>query len=173
MANMRRLRYLAYGSNLHPRRLCERVPSAVVLGTLDLPGWRLAFEKLGRDGSAKCNLHPPHAAGDTAEQGSAYGVVYEIEAGERAALDAVEDLGRGYLEHRLYSPSFGDLFLYLAAPEFVDPSLSPFAWYHALVVSGARYHRLPDAYVDGIERVTTVADPDPERHAKACRLFSA
>ena len=166
---MRRLRYLAYGSNLLPGRLCERVPSARPLGVLELAGWRLAFDKRGRDGSAKCNLHPSAEAGACRV---AFGVVYEIRAAERATLDAVEDLGRGYLERRLQTEGFGEIFLYLAAPDFVDATLRPYTWYHDLVTAGARHHGLPQDYVERIARIAAVPDPDPARNAAALRILA-
>lgn len=48
----------------------------------------------------------------------------------------------------------------------IDASLQPYSWYvsHALV--GAREHALPEAYVETIERVPRVEDPDRERDAK-------
>jgi hypothetical protein len=54
--NQPRLHYLAYGSNLHPIRLRQRVNSARLIATLSLPGYRVLFNKRGQDLSAKCNL---------------------------------------------------------------------------------------------------------------------
>ncbi len=173
MAGMERLRYLAYGSNLHPRRLAERVPSAVALGSLELSGWQIAFEKRGRDGSAKCNLRAATDADrDLDPSAVAYGVVYQITADERAALDAAEDLGRGYFEHRIDTEGFGPVFLYVAAADFIDASLAPFDWYHALVIAGARHHGLPRDYIERVEQTRSVRDPDTERRSSALRILS-
>ena len=49
------LLYFAYGSNLHPERLRERVPSAESLGVARLEAHVLRFHKRGRDGSGKCD----------------------------------------------------------------------------------------------------------------------
>lgn len=51
------IHYLAYGSNLHPIRMTERVPSARVLGAIELPDHLLAFNKRSTDGSSKCLLY--------------------------------------------------------------------------------------------------------------------
>ena len=52
------LYYLAYGSNLHPVRLTERVPSARFLGLTSLFGYQLRFHKRHEpDGSGKCNMY--------------------------------------------------------------------------------------------------------------------
>lgn len=48
--------YAAYGSNLHPVRLQERVKSASVRGTAVLEDWKLAFSKRSKDGSGKATL---------------------------------------------------------------------------------------------------------------------
>lgn len=174
MAGMGHLRYLAYGSNLHPHRMRERVPSAIPLGQLELPGWQLTFEKRGRDGSAKCNLRADTDFGaDPAPPCVAYGVVYQIDTVERPALDAAEDLGRGYLEHRLQTSDFGEVFFYLATANFIDSSLAPFDWYHALVLSGARHHDLPQGHIDRIAAVESVADPDRDRCEAALRIMRA
>jgi hypothetical protein len=174
MAGMGRLQYLAYGSNLHPRRLRARVPSAVSLGVIKIDGWQLAFEKRGLDGSAKCTLRPytgtdPLSCG----RGVAYGVVYRIHAEQRSLLDSAEDLGRSYLEHRLQTNDFGEVFFYRAAEGFVDPHLKPFDWYHALVLAGAQHHHLPRDYIDRIARISVVADPDRLRRKAALQTLAS
>ena len=68
---MATLNYLAYGSNLFPPRLSARIGIRGVLGTIELPGYQLRFNKRGADGSGKCSLQPCH-------QERAYGVVYQI-----------------------------------------------------------------------------------------------
>ena len=169
---MERSHYLAYGSNLHPRRLRARVASAVALGPIELCGWELRFEKRGRDGSAKCNLRiDTDGASVPAPAHVAYGVVYQIDPTERPALDAAEDLGRGYLEYRLETVDYGQVFFYRAAVDFIDPSLAPFDWYHALVLAGARHHAFPQDYIERIERIEAIADPDSRRRSSALRIL--
>lgn len=48
--------YLAYGSNMHPRRLAGRVEIIDFVGTVRLDGYKLVFKKRSNDGSAKCHL---------------------------------------------------------------------------------------------------------------------
>jgi len=84
-----RLRYFAYGSNLLPERLRERVPSACLFGSGYVNGRTLRFHKLGGDGSGKCDCH---ATGDPNDR--LWGAVYEMDAHEKPDLDAVE--GPGY-----------------------------------------------------------------------------
>lgn len=87
--------YLAYGSNLHPLRLVRRVPSARLVGTVPLPGYRLAFHKRGMDGSAKCDLELADESGSLA-----YGAVYSVAAQDIHGLDRLEDLGAGYFKEQ-------------------------------------------------------------------------
>lgn len=163
---MARLNYLAYGSNLHPLRLQQRVPSARPLGAVELRGWQLRFHKRGRDGSAKCNLIE---TGDTAH--CVHGVVYAIAAAEKPALDRAEGLGRGYRLQRLRLAGIGETFFYVASPAYIDDSLQPFGWYKAYVVEGARFHELPADYVGSIEQVAAIADPQPQRQCDNIRLL--
>ncbi|MGD9387327.1 MAG: gamma-glutamylcyclotransferase [Gammaproteobacteria bacterium] len=155
-----RLYYLAYGSNLHPVRLTNRVPSAELVATVALPGYATQFHKRGQDGSAKCNLVK-------AGPGRlAYAAVYTLLPGEKARLDAAEGLGRGY-EEAVIEVSLGGTeipgFVYLAAATHVAPALQPYHWYKRLVTTGARHHGFPGEYVAALEAVPSVADPDPER----------
>lgn len=159
-AGSRRLHYLAYGSNLHPLRLRERVPSAELLGIVQLPGWMVRFRKRGQDRSAKCDLVRVDAGA------SAYAALYTLEPRDKPRLDAAEGAGRGYDESRLEVVLAGRSltpFVYLAAATHVDPMLQPFQWYRQLVIAGARYHRLPAAHVAALAAVPAVPDPDAAR----------
>ena len=152
------LYYLAYGSNLHPPRLRERVPSAEPLGVVTLSGWTLRFHKRSEDGSGKCNLVHTGQKGERA-----YGVVYRILAREKVRLDRAEGLGLGYREHSLELPEFGRAFLYLATDSHIDETLRPYDWYKAFVLAGAEHHGLPADYRRAIEAVPHQPDPDPQR----------
>ncbi|HEY5720485.1 MAG TPA: gamma-glutamylcyclotransferase family protein [Gammaproteobacteria bacterium] len=156
------LNYFAYGSNLHPQRMRARVPSAQPLGCAVLNGHQLRFHKRSiKDGSAKCDAH---YTGHPADR--LYGAVYRIAAGDKPALDAIEGTGYGVVEQVvLVAGRRLPVFLYRARPECVAAALAPFDWYHALVLSGARHHGLPDGYIAMLEAVSATADPDPERAA--------
>lgn len=153
--------YFAYGSNMSPKRLLQRVPSAVVVGVASLPGHRLAFHKIGRDGSAKCD-----AAWTNATTDCVHGVIYRIDSGHKLRLDAKEGLGRGYeqkaVEVQLRDHSRSSAFLYYAT--HVDASLRPFTWYREHVLRGAYEHALPEPYIAAIHAVDAVDDPDSRRH---------
>jgi gamma-glutamylcyclotransferase len=118
-------RYLAYGSNMWPPRMRGRCPSARVVGTVTLHGWRAVYDKPSRDGSAKLNIRPDAAA-------SVQGVVYVVADHERTRLDAAEP---GYAA--IETP-VGLTFVYEGAPVTVPP----YDWYVELVEAGAREHGL-------------------------------
>ncbi len=165
-ATMVSLKYLAYGSNLHPLRLQQRVASARPLGVVELPGWQLRFHKRGRDGSAKCNVIETQGPADRV-----HGVVYDIAARDKPALDRAEGLGRGYQLQRLDLQPYGETFFYVAAAGHIDDALRPFGWYKAYVVEGARFHGLPEAYIGAIEQASAIVDPDPLRQRDNIRLL--
>lgn len=157
--------YLAYGSNLLPGRLLERVDSARPVAIHRLQGYRLVFHKVGRDGSGKCDLVVDPGA-------VAYGVVYTMDASGRQALDAHE--GPDYRVAHLPLAVGSDrvqCFCYVARSECTDPAMVPFEWYRALVHAGGMHHGLPADYLDRILQVPVRRDPDRQRHQRHWRLL--
>ena len=156
-----RIKYFAYGSNMHPERLSRRVPSSECIDVASLTGYRLCFHKIGRDQSAKCNiLH----TGDEAD--CIYGVIYLIDPEEKTFLDEAEGLGHGYDLANMQiatEQAVHDVFCYLANHQYIDDNLLPFDWYHQLVVTAARYHGLPESYISAITAIESQTDDDRER----------
>jgi len=169
MADIRPVYCLAYGSNLHPLRITQRVPSARLFGMVRLEGYRLAFRKRGRDRSAKCDLE---ITGDATD--AAYGAVYSVSPPEIALLDRFEDLGAGYSREQLrlrVNEGWLDVFVYLANESHVVEGLEPYDWYKGLVLAGARRHGFPSPYLSRIEAVTGRPDPDQARGREMHRLL--
>lgn len=164
------MRYFAYGSNMSYARLAQRTPSAKRLGVAELVGHRLRFHKIGHlDGSGKCDAEPTGLDGDRV-----IGVVYEIEESEKPLLDHHEGVGQGYAVEQV-TVTFADgsvcsAFIYIAT--LTDPSIKPFHWYKLHVTWGARENRLPADYIEMLERVTSVDDPDLKRHARETALYN-
>ena len=159
---MSKLHYLAFGSNLHPIRLGERVPSACLLGRVELSGYRLAFHKRGADGSGKGNL--VHTGDD---RDIAVGALFEMAGDEKPNLDAAE--GAGYRDDTMRIHWRGqayEAFVYIGEEAFIDPDLRPYRWYRDIVWHGARFNGAPSAYLDAIAAVAAVEDPDPERRQR-------
>ncbi len=161
---MSELYYLAYGSNLHPLRIGDRLGQIERMGTVALPGWRLALHKRGEDGSGKGNLV-------RCDDSEAWGVVYRLDGNMKALLDEFE--GDGYdcvslqtvLQQSGHSETL-DCFAYLAMSDWVDDTLLPHDWYAELIEHGARYAGLPAAYLRWIAQHPRQADAQgQQRHA--------
>ncbi len=164
---MSTLHYLAYGSNLHPLRLRERVHSAQLQGVVELPQMGLRFHKRGADLSGKCDLL-------RVDEGQSYGAIYTLAGAEKHLLDQVEGLGAGYeltwIDTRLDGRQCR-AFAYAASASHIDQSLLPYRWYRELVLVGARYLGLPEAYTDAIATVQATDDPDSQRDAAHYQLL--
>lgn len=155
----KQLRYIAYGSNLHPLRLACRTPSARLAGTVELHGWALKFNKLShRDGSGKCHIVPTGEDDDRV-----HAAVYTLSADEKPVLDQIEGLFHGYSEHRIHTEAYGEAFVYIGEPHAVAKPVKPFDWYRELVLVGARYHRFPPDYLETIQKTPATVDPDEAR----------
>lgn len=161
---MTKLYYFAYGSNLHPQRLQERVSSAKSLGVVEAVGYKLTFSKRSKDQSGKCNFYQTGSDSDIV-----YGVLYEFDARDKSNLDKAEGKGAGYNE-KLVSFSLGEEqyspFTYMADSKYIDGGLRPYEWYKQFVVVGAQFHSMPTSYIESIERVIAIPDPDAKRNAK-------
>ena len=154
--------YAAYGSNLHPTRLAQRIRSARPIGTGFVPDWSLKCHKRSKDGSAKFNI----VAGDD----GVYVAIFEIGADDKRSLDMIEGLGIGYLSVNLSVPEFGNCATYVAEDAFVDESLRPYEWYKRLTAIGARAQRFPGHYLQTIDDIPACVDPDEERSAANWRI---
>lgn len=153
--------YFAYGSNLHPHRLKQRIPSSKPVDRAHLYQYRLRYHKNGGDGSAKCNVVHTEDQGDWV-----IGVVYEMLASELPVLDQVEGLGYGY-DREICEVKMGknwtEAYLYIAQPEFIDEDSRPYCWYRDFVVEGARHHQFPEHYIDNHLDVDFKHDENTER----------
>ena len=149
--------YAAYGSNLHPRRLTERVPDARLLGTAQLEERALRFHKRGQDGSGKCNVI------ETPES-NVHVAIYDLPAQQKPALDVAEGVGAGYRIETLEIDGYGECFLYVATASHIDEKLLPFSWYKELVLAGGEFLQFPREYVARIAETESAMDPDMARH---------
>jgi len=73
--------YIAYGSNLNLSQMASRCPTAKVLGTSEMKGWRLLFR--GAHAGAVATVEP-------FKGGSVPVLVWEITPADEAALDRYE-----------------------------------------------------------------------------------
>jgi gamma-glutamylcyclotransferase len=154
------MKYFAYGSNMSLARLRARTPSAISLGHHVLSEHQLRFHKRGMDGSAKCD-----AFFTGQPQDCVHGVLFEIDDAEKPNLDRAEGLGYGYdekvIEVRSPEQVRKQACTYVATK--IDETRVPFHWYKDHVLLGARAAQLPAEYVDAIENIETIEDPNAPR----------
>ena len=149
----------AYGSNLDPARMQERVVSARWVTRSVLPRHELRFHKRGwRDGTGKANAFATARTADTV-----YGVIWEIDAEHLADLDRHEGLGIGYeRELRLFSAFVDDepvkieAWVYLATPDAIDDTLLPMKWYVKHVLRGALKNGFPGPVIQKLREHLTL-----------------
>lgn len=135
-------RYFAYGSNLWLPQIRSRCSSAKVIGPATLEGWSVVYDKPSVDGSAKLNIRSDPA-------GLVHGVVYQIDDGERHALDVSE-------------PEYTPIFVEVGGSPTLtytyggDPHTKPpYDWYVAMACLGATSHGLADGHL------VVEVSPDP------------
>ena len=160
--------YFAYGSNLHPGRLGDRLGPVERVGAASVTGWRLRFCKRGQDGSAKCTLLP--APGE-----QLWGALYRLRADQWAELDVYEGLGAGYTLEAVVVQNGGApiaALTYVAEASHIDHALLPFRWYRDLVAIGADHAALPDAHVTWLRSHPSRDDPRPARRARMRALVA-
>lgn len=162
------MKYFAYGSNMSLLRLQERVPSAVKIGLFILKEHQLRFHKRSKDGSGKCDAFHTNITGD-----AVIGALFEINKGEKGALDRAEGLGYGYAEKFVnvqnHSGESFEAFTYYAIK--TDSSLKPYSWYLNHVVIGAKETNVPTQYLAVIESIECTEDPDKKRDTEQRAMY--
>jgi gamma-glutamylcyclotransferase (GGCT)/AIG2-like uncharacterized protein YtfP len=152
--------YFAYGSNLDPRQLRQRCPSARFVAVASLPDHRLAFTRYAKDrGCGTCD--------GVSEPGQdIWGVVFDLSEADLGRMDASEGYQPGrpltdnayFREQReVYRDGKQDqpivVWLYFANRQPNAPL--PNAAYKRQLVEGARYWGLPEEYQAQLRRIET------------------
>jgi gamma-glutamylcyclotransferase len=131
-----------------------------------LPAYRLVFNKLSRDKSGKANLHNDPSA-------AVWGVLYSIPDDQLDVLDRGE--GKGYRRQsvRLYAMrgTALDAWAHIAVAPSTDSTLRPYSWYKQFLVEGAKEHGLPVPYIEALETIAAVEDPDVTRDQERRELM--
>lgn len=145
------------------QKLKMNVPSANKVTNAFITGYRLSFNKVSRkDGSAKANIW--HTGN---EIDIVWGVVFDIEDGEKEALDREEGLGRGYKQMPVSVKTFEGNSMsasaYIADERAISNDLLPFDWYKEMVITGAKRNELPEDYISGLEKFKFRVDEDEVR----------
>ncbi len=144
------LYYFAYGSNMNPARLAERLSRCGEhllerrCGTLD--GWRLAFDKVSSQQDWVGYANVVQAAGCRVE-----GTLNAMRPKAIETLDAIELVPHHYRRVRVLVRDAGTgtrlpAFTYVANPGMVRPNLKPTRDYIAHLLAGADV--LPDSYLE-------------------------
>ena len=162
----------AYGSNMNLNRLTQRVPSAVKVCNVFLPGYKLVCNKVSKkDGSAKANIVKTDNLGELV-----WGVLFYINSNEKPLLDKAEGLGMGYNEDTLtFSDETNNPYVaqvYIADSKAVDNNLLPFDWYKDFIVSGAIQNKLPVEYIYQLKSISFVRDHDEKRRTENYAILS-
>lgn len=159
--------YFAYGSNMCTNRLRERTPSVQPVGRGSVRGHQLRWHKKSHDGSGKCDLF---STGD--HDHWVHGVLFEISELEKPLLDAVEGLYKGYEEKTVeVITASGVIPAVTYYATVIDEAVRPYEWYKRFVVEGAIEYGLPDYYVQELQLIEVLTDPDRERALRETRIF--
>lgn len=138
------LKYFAYGSNMSPRVIAHVCPSQRLLGPARLDDHRLAFTRKSTkwDGGV-ADISP-------AQGMTVWGVLYEIDESDLAALDEKEGYGRAYTRTHvnvLLESSEPCLATTYAVIRKESREIAPSPAYLTALIDGASSRRLPVIYV--------------------------
>lgn len=146
---MEKVPYFAYGSNLDPNRMKERIGRIPQSQLATLTGYQLAFNKRASSGGVYANII------EKPDQ-EVWGVVYWCTKEEMEELDKYEGVTGGHYHRtdvhpRLEDGELVDAITYVAGNDFICHEGSPSKAYLQCIISGARQHGLPEKYVVSIE----------------------
>jgi hypothetical protein len=137
-----------------------------VISTASAANHALEFSKKSNDGSGKATLVSHSNAIHTP------GVLFEIDAGERCALDKFEGAGKGYDRIDESSVTINgesvNASTYIASARQSD--LRPFDWYLAVVIAGALEHQLGGVHLNLLRATPYSIDEDVTRKTRAAAL---
>jgi len=143
--------YFAYGSNLFVDQMRDRTGIGSLGIVACLEGYRLLFNKRGADGTGKANIVQ-------CSVGAVWGVIYKCDARVLEKLDRFEGVATGHYNRvevvvRCTAEGLVGAIAYIAGDRFVGDSMVPSEKYLQTILSGAKFHRLPESYIGEIQRV--------------------
>jgi len=152
--------YFAYGSNLNWERMKERCPSAEFFCKASLPDYRIDFTRK----SNKLNCGVADIILD--ENNKVYGVIYRIDEIDLGKLDKNE----GYIpqgdknaykriEIMVFEEDNKEKPIIAFTYEVVKKEFGkykPNKEYKNLIVTGAKYWKLPENYINFLENIQTL-----------------
>lgn len=147
---MARQLYFAYASNMEPRRFRRLCPGGTVVGPARLPGYGLAFSRYSRQRRGGSADVVPDAESEV------WGVLYEVDEGDLAAMDRNENVPAAYhIEVVTVVDAAGEerqAVTYVAnrTGEFL-----PHRDYLQVIVRGAEARGLPGEYIESLKQIRT------------------
>ena len=152
-------------------RLKERVSSARKICNASVIGYKFSFNKRSNvDGSGKGNIQLTNNVDD-----KVWGVVFEIEATDKPALDLVEGLGKGYNQKQISlideNAESIEAQVYIADLNSIDNDLLPFDWYKEFVVTGAQENNLPPEYIEKFKNANFNVDLNGQRRERQLAIL--
>ena len=164
------MNYFAYGSNMSYARIRARVPHVEKIGAYRLVEHTLRFHMPSKDGSGKCDAF---FTGN--EEDFVLGVVYDIDEQSKAILDDIEGLGTSYLEKevQLISLSGEPLTARTYYANQINKRLKPYFWYRYHVLTGARESAMPEEYIQHLEQLACMMDPDRQREQEQHSVYQS
>ncbi|MGH1461715.1 MAG: gamma-glutamylcyclotransferase family protein [Neptuniibacter sp.] len=159
--------YFAYGSNMSPHRIRDRVSNADFVGVAVLQNFQLRFHKKGLDGSAKADALYTGKVND-----QIYGALYRLDGSDFSVLDRIESCGVGYERKEVKVNSVGgDVRAWVYCALHIDRSLVPYHWYHQHVLEGAMQLGLPEGYIEHIKSFAVKVDKNEARTRKELAVY--
>ncbi|MBG0775928.1 MAG: gamma-glutamylcyclotransferase [Desulfovibrionaceae bacterium] len=168
-----KIRYFAYGPNMHPDQMRERCLHPVVLGIARLPGYALAFH--GHtwlwDGGMETVVPAPGR--------DLWGVLYELSPTDADSLDAWQDIrlnGTGSYFHspvEVFAPDGTRSDAVLYRKDILGEPLPPSREFLEHILCGARAHGLPEGYLRELAGIPCVPAryPVPRRRDENREAF--
>lgn len=148
--NVPRVLYFAYGANLDLRRFRRRCPGATIVGRARLADHALGFTRYSRvEKGGVADIVPQPGA-------TVWGALYEIDEACFGTLDDYEGAPREY--RRASVVVIDDVDTEREAIAYVANKVGEFApasAYLEQIITGARDHKLPDDYIETLERIRT------------------
>jgi hypothetical protein len=151
--------YFSYGADMNPSRLAARAPGHRSLGVARLSGHRLVFPRYSRDWKgATASIAP-------SPNDVVFGALYDLPPDDVPVLhhhkgydpdgppELNEHVFREVVVKRVATGDPVSAWTYIAVPDNTDAL--PSRAYVKAILDGARYHKLPRAYVVVLQAMRT------------------
>lgn len=144
--------YFAYGSNVDKERIRKRCPSARVIVTGKLQGYKLVFNMMGNKSEGKGGgiANITKSAGD-----HVYGILYRIDIKELEKLNALE-ISMNYEVEQLnisVSESVSATAIVYICRQESDVTYVPTKNYKEFILNGMKKHKFPQDYQILVEKI--------------------